>query len=59
MRTYGKSPQEKAVIRPAHLASVLGCNLFDTAEMYFCFKSEEFVGKVLAVRMKFLIKLWR
>ena len=58
MRTYGKSPQEKAVIRPAHLASVLGCNLFDMAEMYFCLKSVGSVCKVPAVRLKFLIKIW-
>lgn len=44
---YGKAPEEKEAIRLVHLAYDLGCNFFDTAEMYSYFKNEEFVGKAL------------
>ena len=44
---YGKTPEEAERIRLVHLAFELGCNLFDTAEMYSYFKNEEFVGKAL------------
>ena len=44
---YGEGPSEEESIRLVHLAYELGCNLFDTAEMYSCFKNEEFVGKAL------------
>lgn len=44
---YGAAPEEKESIRLMHLAFDLGCNFFDTAEMYSYFKNEEFVGKAL------------
>ncbi len=44
---YGKAPEEKESIRLVHRAFELGCNFFDTAEMYSYFKNEEFVGKAL------------
>ena len=44
---YGDGPSEKEGIRLVHKAFELGCNFFDTAEMYSYFKNEEFVGKVL------------
>lgn len=44
---YGKAPEEKEAIRLVHRAFELGCNFFDTAEMYSYFKNEEFVGKAL------------
>lgn len=44
---YGKAPEEKEGIRLVHRAFELGCNFFDTAEMYSYFKNEEFVGKAL------------
>ena len=44
---YGEGPSEEEGIRLVHLAFELGCNLFDTAEMYSCLKNEEFVGKAL------------
>jgi len=44
---YGEGPSEEESIRLVHLAYELGCNLFDTAEMYSCLKNEEFVGKAL------------
>lgn len=44
---YGAAPEEKESIRLVHHAFDLGCNFFDTAEMYSYFKNEEFVGKAL------------
>ncbi len=44
---YGEQPSEKEGIRLVHKAFELGCNFFDTAEMYSYFKNEEFVGKAL------------
>lgn len=44
---YGAAPEEKESIRLVHRAFELGCNFFDTAEMYSYFKNEEFVGKAL------------
>lgn len=44
---YGKAPDEKTAIDLVHKAYELGCNFFDTAEMYSYFKNEEFVGKAL------------
>lgn len=44
---YGAAPEEKESIRLVHRAFDLGCNFFDTAEMYSYFKNEEFVGKAL------------
>ena len=44
---YGEVPEEKESIRLVHKAFELGCNFFDTAEMYSYFKNEEFVGKAL------------
>ena len=44
---YGSGPDEKEGIRLVHLAFELGCDFFDTAEMYSYFGNEEFVGKAL------------
>lgn len=44
---YGDRPSEEDGIRAVHKAFGLGCNFFDTAEMYSYFKNEEFVGKAL------------
>lgn len=44
---YGAAPEEKESIRLVHRAFELGCNFFDTAEMYSYFRNEEFVGKAL------------
>ena len=44
---YGDQPEEKDGIYAVHKAFELGCNFFDTAEMYSYFKNEEFVGKAL------------
>lgn len=44
---YGEGPEEKEGIRLVHFAFELGCNFFDTAEMYGYFSNEEFVGKAL------------
>ena len=44
---YGKTPSESDGIKLVHKAFELGCNFFDTAEMYSYFKNEEFVGKAL------------
>lgn len=44
---YGASPDEKESIRLVHKAFDMGCNFFDTAEMYSFFKNEEFTGKAL------------
>ena len=44
---YGDGPREEEGIRLVHKAFELGCNFFDTAEMYSYFKNEEFVGKAL------------
>ena len=44
---YGECPRENEGIRLVHRAFELGCNFFDTAEMYSYFKNEEFVGKAL------------
>ena len=44
---YGEGPSEQEGIRLVHLAFDLGCNFFDTAEMYSYFGNEEFVGKAL------------
>ena len=44
---YGDRPSEEDGIRAVHMAFELGCNFFDTAEMYSYFKNEEFVGKAL------------
>lgn len=45
---YGSGPEEREGIRLVHRAFELGCNFFDTAEMYSYFKNEEFVGKALS-----------
>ena len=42
---YGAGPTEEEGIELVHKAFELGCNFFDTAEMYSYFKNEEFVGK--------------
>ena len=39
---YGDMPDEKDGIKAVHAAFDLGCNFFDTAEMYSYFKNEEF-----------------
>ena len=44
---YGAAPAESDGIKLVHKAFELGCNFFDTAEMYSYFKNEEFVGKAL------------
>lgn len=44
---YGDIPAEAEGIRMVHRAFELGCNFFDTAEMYSYFRNEEFVGKAL------------
>ena len=44
---YGNGPDEKTGISLVHEAFDLGCNFFDTAEMYSYFKNEEFVGKAI------------
>ena len=44
---YGECPTENEGIKLVHKAFELGCNFFDTAEMYSYFKNEEFVGKAL------------
>ncbi len=44
---YGATPAESDGIKLVHKAFELGCNFFDTAEMYSYFKNEEFVGKAL------------
>lgn len=44
---YGAAPEESDGIKLVHAAFELGCNFFDTAEMYSYFKNEEFVGKAL------------
>ena len=44
---YGETPSESDGIVLVHKAFELGCNFFDTAEMYSYFKNEEFVGKAL------------
>lgn len=44
---YGEGPSEQEGIRLVHLAFDMGCNFFDTAEMYSYFENEEFVGKAL------------
>ena len=44
---YGDRPSEADGIQAVHKAFELGCNFFDTAEMYSYFKNEEFVGKAL------------
>ena len=44
---YGEGPEEKEAIALVHEAFDLGCNFFDTAQMYSYFKNEEFVGKAL------------
>lgn len=44
---YGDAPEEKYGIEMVHEAFDLGCNFFDTAEMYSYFKNEEFVGKAI------------
>lgn len=44
---YGEGPEEREGIRLVHKAFELGCNFFDTAEMYSYFENEEFVGKAL------------
>ena len=38
---YGDGPSEKEGIRLVRKAFELGCNFFDTAEMYSYFKNEE------------------
>ena len=42
---YGEGPDEQEGIRLVHKAFELGCNFFDTTEMYSYFENEEFVGK--------------
>ena len=44
---YGTPPDEAQSIRLVHKAFDLGCNFFDTAEMYSFFGNEEFVGKAI------------
>ena len=44
---YGEGPSEQEGIRLVHLAFDMGCNFFDTAEMYSYFGNEDFLGKAL------------
>lgn len=44
---YGDRPTEADGIRAVHKAFELGCNFFDTAEMYSYFQNEDFVGKAI------------
>lgn len=44
---YGDGPSESEGIKLVHQAYEIGCNFFDTAEMYSYYKNEEFVGKAL------------
>lgn len=44
---YGQMPEEREGIRLVHRAFELGCDFFDTAEMYSYFKNEEFLGKAI------------
>lgn len=44
---YGDAPDKGKGISLVHKAFDLGCNFFDTAEMYSYFKNEEFLGKAL------------
>lgn len=44
---YGAVPKEKESIRLMHLAHELGCNFFDTAEVYGPYINEELVGKAI------------
>ena len=44
---YGEGPSEEESIRLVHKAFELGCNFFDTSEMYSYLKNEEFVGKAI------------
>ena len=44
---YGQMPEEREGIRLVHRAFELGCDFFDTAEMYSCFRNEEFLGKAI------------
>ena len=59
---YGDAPEESKGIQLVHEAFDLGCNFFDTAEMYSYFKNEEFLGKAIKVlpRDKVIIsdKFW-
>ncbi len=44
---YGEGPSEQEGIRLVHMAFDMGCNFFDTAEMYSYFENEDFVGKAI------------
>lgn len=44
---YGAVPEEKESIRLIRLAHDLGCNFFDTAEVYGPYVNEELVGKAV------------
>lgn len=44
---YGKVPEEKESIRLIREAHDMGCNFYDTAEIYATYRNEELVGKAL------------
>lgn len=44
---YGKIPEEKESIRLMREAHDMGCNFYDTAEIYATYRNEELVGKAL------------
>lgn len=44
---YGKIPEEKESIRLMREAHDIGCNFYDTAEIYATYRNEELVGKAL------------
>ncbi len=44
---YGKVPEESESIRLMRKAHDMGCNFYDTAEIYATYRNEELVGKAL------------
>lgn len=44
---YGKIPEEKESVRLMLKAHDMGCNFYDTAEIYATYRNEELVGKAL------------
>ncbi len=44
---YGKIPEEKESVRLMREAYDMGCNFYDTAEIYATYRNEELVGKAL------------
>lgn len=45
---YGKAPEPDEAVRLMRKAHEMGCNLYDTAEIYTTFRNEELVGRALA-----------